>query len=247
MNKKKIIIGFFVLGLLLAGITGGIYLVGQRQEIRKEAAPSTIIYFQPSSVSTQIDQIVNLSISIDTGGNALATVRLDINYDPQVLQALSLTFSTNLPQSLRTIDLSQPGKISGSAGVVPGSSISGANQQVANLSFKVLNGLPSKTTVSFGEETSAYPATQTEPVGSNLVSQKGSATIIVASADQPTATPTPLAIAPTGTPTSASTVTLTPTTTPILPQTGQATPTIIFFFVGAGLLILALPKLIVFK
>jgi len=45
MTKKKIIVSLLLLILAVAGLIGGIYLVKQRQEIRKLAAPATPFTF----------------------------------------------------------------------------------------------------------------------------------------------------------------------------------------------------------
>ena len=130
MNKKTILIVAIVV-LTLAGIGGGVYLVKQSQEVREKAAPATTIYFQPETKEARANDLVNFDILVNTGENSLASVRLDISFDQNILQPIALTFSSLLPQILRTVDLSQPGKITGSAGVTTGASISGAGQKIA--------------------------------------------------------------------------------------------------------------------
>lgn len=219
MTKKKIFIGLFVFLILISGVVGGLLLLKQNQEIRERAAPATTIYFQPQNTTASIGQTVNFDVLVDTGGNSLATVRLDINYDQNILQALSLTFNSSLlPQILRPVDLSVPGVISGSAGITPGNPITGSAQKVATVSFKVLQEAPAGSQITFGSNTSAYSATTDEPIGSNLISSKIPATITIAA--EVTPTPTQPQATPTPTVTQAPGSTPTPT-----PSTGSGSPT----------------------
>ena len=95
MNKKNVILILSIAILITGGVIGGVYLVNQRQEIRKKAAPATSIYFQPSTTNINSGETVNLDVLVDINENSLATVSLDINYDDNVLEPFSLTF--NLP------------------------------------------------------------------------------------------------------------------------------------------------------
>lgn len=194
MNKKNII-SLLVLVLTMVGISGGVYLVQRQQELSIRAAPATMIYFQPSVGTAEVGKTVSFDILVDTGENYLAAVRLEINHDATLLRALSLNFNSSLlPQPLRAVDLSQPGKITGSAGVPPGSPIHGASQKVASVSFQALTAMPQGTSLDFGTDTSAYSGTQDEPAGSNLISQKISGTVIIESgggAPSPTPSPRP--------------------------------------------------------
>ena len=229
MNKKTLLIITIII-LTLAGIGGGVYLVKRSQEVREKAAPATTISFQPETKEAEIGETVNFDVLVNTGENSLAAVRLDIDYDQSILQPLSLSFSSLLPIILRPIDISQPGKVTGSAGVATGASISGTGQKVASLSFKVLSAAPLGTTISFSSNTLASSAT-TEDESTNLIIRKNPATVMAAS---PTTPPT---AAPTATLTSSPT-SAPPTTKPTTPPTAVPTshPTAIptVGSVGAG-------------
>jgi len=189
-NKRRVIVSFISLSLTLIGIVSGLQLVKQKQDIRKKAAAAAVIYFQPTSQNVTVGQTVNFDILVDTGINSLATLRLEINYDSNLLRALSLSFNnTLLPQILRAVDLSLPGKITGSAGVgiSPLTIVSGQQQKVASASFQALKEIPNGTQISFGPETSAYSATTEETLGLNLIVNKLPASVI---ALIPTPTPT---------------------------------------------------------
>jgi len=223
MNKRTILILAIII-LTLAGIGGGVYLVKRSQEVREKAAPATTISFQPETKEAKVGETINLNILMDTGENSLAAVRLDIDYDQSILQPLSLSFSSLLPIILRPIDISQLGKVTGSAGVATGASISGTGQKVASLSFKVLSTAPLGTTISFSSNTLASSAT-TEDESTNLIIRKNPATIIVQTEPAPTSTPilTPTNTpAPTTSPSGIPTITPTPkpTATPTLSQVG---------------------------
>jgi len=187
MNKKIVIILAIVV-LAIVGIAGGSYLVKQRQEIREKAAPATTITLQPATAEAKVGETVNFDVLVNTGTNSLAAVRLDIDYDQSVLQATSLAFSSPLLTILRPINISQPGKVTGSAGVTTGTLISGTGQKIASLSFKVLSTAPSGTTISFNTNTLASSAT-TEDESTNLIIRKNPATIIVQAAVEPTLPP----------------------------------------------------------
>ena len=223
MNKRTILILAIII-LTLAGIGGGVYLVKRSQEVREKAAPATTISFQPETKEAKVGETINLNILMDTGENSLAAVRLDIDYDQSILQPLSLSFSSLLPIILRPIDISQPEKVTGSAGAATGASISGTGQKVASLSFKVLSTAPLGTTISFSSNTLASSAT-TEDESTNLIIRKNPATIIVQTEPAPTSTPilTPTNTpAPTTSPSGIPTITPTPkpTATPTLSQVG---------------------------
>ncbi len=218
----------FVLVLLATVATTflAVRLVQQPQELRKEAAPATSIYFEPSTKQASVGQIIELAIFVNTGGNALYSVFLEINYDSAVLEAQTLAFTNLLPDQLRPVSF-PAGKITASAGTGINSSIgSMANppisgiQKIATVSFSNLKPT-SGTAVSFGPQTAAYTGTGAD-IGVNLIKTSSPATIIVL-APTPTLTPTPR---PTATPTPRPTATPTPrpTATPTPRPTSTPTP-----------------------
>ena len=235
MNKKTIILIVLITIFLIAGIVGGLYLIKQRQNVREKAAPATTITFQPVVTEAEIGEIINLDILVNTGENSLAAVRLDINYDQGVLQATSLTFSSLLPTILRPVNISQPGKITGSAGVATGTLISGTGQKVASLSFKVSSADPLGTTINFASNTIASSATL-EDTNKNLIICNTQVKITINTPSEPTPMPTsaPTAVPTTSAPTAAPTTstptaaptTSTPTTAPIT-STPTTAPTAI--------------------
>jgi hypothetical protein len=236
-DKRKVIAGLLVLILAGIGLVGGTFLVRQRLEIRRQAAPATTIYFDPSTVNTSLGQTVNFDIKLDTGTNYISYLQLDISYDSTILQAASLSFDgTVLPVNIDPVDLSQSGIIFGSAGTLPGGNpVHGTGVTVALVSFNVIGSASTGTSINFGDNTLAYTADPEEtPTGVNLITSKVSATVSTGIAEEdvcvlefivPTVTPTPtptITLTPTPTPT----ITLTPTPTPTITLTPTPTPTV---------------------
>jgi len=244
LHSKRIVFILITIVLAIVGIVGGVYLVKQRQEIRKKAAPATTIYFQPSTKGALVGETVGLDIFVETGTNTLYSLSLEINYDNTTLEAKSLTFTSFLPDQLRPVNLSL-GKITSSAGTgktggVANPPVSG-EQKIASISFKIL-GASSGTTISFGPETTAYTGIG-EDIGANLINRTIPATII-AQAQESTLTPTPTLAASTPTPTTggiggSSLPTSTPTSTPTptsIPNSPTPIPTPTSGGTGGGLL-----------
>jgi len=194
--SKKAITSVIIIILTLIGLSGGVYLVKRNQELRKRAEAATTIYFQPDTVETRVGETINLDIFVDTGENLLGVVLLDIDYDPQVLKPLSLTFSPLFPVIVREIDLSQPGKISGSGAIkIEGNNtrnnlVTGTRKKVASLSFKTLSSATLGTNINFTDQTLAYSTTEEE--GVNAIIRKVPATIIITSATENNTTSQPL-------------------------------------------------------
>lgn len=210
---KKAIFGLLTIVLSLVAVGSGVFLVKRQQELRSRAAPATVIYFAPAMATAKVEQSANFDMFVDTGTNYLATVSLEIIYDPTILKAVSLTFSSSLlPVSLKAVDLSQPGRITGSAGVSPGLPIHGASQKVASVSFRAIAAAPSGSTVDFGSGTAAYSGAPEEPEWNNLVTRSNPATIVVEGAGaSPSPTPSP---SPSPTSSPSPTPSPSPTTTP---------------------------------
>jgi len=222
MNKKYSLL-LLIIFLAIAGIAMGVYLVKQRQSLSKKATPSTTIYFQPATSQATVGQTVNLDIFVETGGNLIYSLIIEVDYDNQILEAQSLTFTSLLPNLLSPSNISS-GKVTASAGT--GTSNGTANppvsgtQKVATVSFKVLNPT-AKSIVSFGPATSAYTGLGTD-VGANLITQKISSSIIaLAQTTSTSSTPTPTPTA-TSVPTTSSFVT--PTATPTIISVATPTP-----------------------
>jgi hypothetical protein len=230
LTKKHIASSLLITVFALIGIVGGVSSLRQPQEIRKTAAPATTIYFDPSTVNTSVGQTVSFDIKLDTGSNYASYLQLDINYDSTILQATLLDFDDAvLPVNLDPVDLSQPGIITGSAGILPGGNpIHGTGVKVALVSFNVIGNAPSGTSINFGDNTLAYTGDPGEtPTGVNLITSKISAVVTIPAPPpppSPTLPPTPTSTPrPTNTPTPKPSPTSPPIPSPTIPPIQKGT------------------------
>lgn len=228
MKNKKIAI--IILAVLLTAVTIGIgfYSIKHRQEIKKRAAPTTKIYFAPALISSKPEESFSLDIMVNTGGNSLAALSLEINYGQDILEAKEFTLNTSLlPTILKSPDLSQPGKILADAGIGAGSSGISGVQKIGTVIFKIKQNTTGETRISFNQNTTKASAATALDQGVNLINNYDNALVTI----EALATPTPI---PTQEPTSIPTAA--PTSAPPQEPTSvpTATPTPTIFQVGIG-------------
>ena len=96
---KKIFTLIVVL-FVLAAIPATVFLVGQRQELRKKAAPATTLSFAPSTVTKNVGEIFTLDATVDTAANQVVAAELHITFDPEKLEAVSITNGSLAPNVL---------------------------------------------------------------------------------------------------------------------------------------------------
>lgn len=96
---KKILL-IVVSLLLLIAIPATLYLVNQRQELRKKAAPATMISLSPSSLTKKIHDEFTIEVKIDTADNQVLTTELHVIFDATKLQALSIVNGPLFPNVL---------------------------------------------------------------------------------------------------------------------------------------------------
>lgn len=262
--SKKVIAGIVVLVLLVAGLVGGVFLVRQRQELRKEAAPATSLSLTPSQSTIKAGETISLTISMDTAENKATGADLTITYDPKKLVLTEFKPGTFLP-----IPLSQP-KIDNNQGLataVFGAQPASVPKGKGSLGTLVFQAKETGTvSVAFSPETEVIGADEETNV---LVAKNPASVTIQASSVQvglvpsPAATATPKAgtqatgAAQTASPSASPKATAspkgaakttsspTPTGTPKeLPRAGFSLPTLGMF--GAGVLILLLGILLAF-
>lgn len=94
--KKLILIGFIV--VLLIGIPLAIYLVQQQQQTQTQAQQATTLSFEPVSTAAsplpaRVGEPMSLDIIVDPGAgqNLVSFVRVDIQYDPEILAPVEAT------------------------------------------------------------------------------------------------------------------------------------------------------------
>lgn len=144
MAKKIILIIIFLLLLIAIPIT--VYLVKQQQELRERAAPATALYFDPSSVTKNVGDTMDLAVKMDTNENYAAAAVIKINFDPNYLQLQTITVGTALPEILLGPEIgSDYGSITLGSGVSGG--YQGQGGYVSSLSFITLAPTTAGTTV----------------------------------------------------------------------------------------------------
>lgn len=163
------------------------------------AAGGTVdLSLTPTPISIAQGGTFNLAVNMDAKTNQVSAAQVQVNYDPTVLEAQSISAGTFLSVVLL------PGAINNGAatitvGAPPGAPVSGAGT-IANLSFKALKA--TATSVSFD-----VTNTQVAAIGltGNQVGNLNPASVTVTSSATatplPTATPTPI---PTPTPNTTS-------------------------------------------
>lgn len=109
MFSKKVLVGILILVILLVGIGAGVFLVRQRQELRKDAAPATTLSFQPSQGSFKVGETFSLAVAVDTAQNTATAADLRITFDPKKLILTEFKPGTFLPVPLQApkVDNSQ--------------------------------------------------------------------------------------------------------------------------------------------
>ncbi|EKD87373.1 MAG: hypothetical protein ACD_36C00114G0003, partial [uncultured bacterium] len=86
--------------LLIIAIPIGVYYIGQRQDIRDRAAPSTTLSLSPSSISKQQGNTLSLDVTIDTGENTVSAIELVVNTDPAKVKITGIAADDFFSQSL---------------------------------------------------------------------------------------------------------------------------------------------------
>ena len=125
---------FFLISvlLILIAIPATVFIVGQQQELRKKAAPATILALTPATVNKKVGETFSLDITIDTGENQVVAAEIHIIFDPTKLEAQTITNSSLFPNILTSgvvdrgtasitvaaADAKKPAKGTGSVAVV---------------------------------------------------------------------------------------------------------------------------------
>ncbi len=171
-GKKLFLLGFVV--VLLVGIPLTVYLLQQNQEVRTRAEKSTILTFSPDStqaapIQKNVGDSIPLDITVDPGKNLVSFVKLEIQYDPEILttdSANAFQANTTAFPSVLEGPIYTPGKIAVTLSVGPDPTKAIQTKvKAATVTFKALKNTPagSPTQVSYG----ISPKTQILSIGSN--------------------------------------------------------------------------------
>lgn len=96
--KRRVIIVAVLLMLLAIPIT--VFLVAQNQELRKRAVPATTLALSPATVNSKVGETFSLEAKIDTGENQVISAEIHLAFDPEKLEAESITNGALFPNVL---------------------------------------------------------------------------------------------------------------------------------------------------
>jgi hypothetical protein len=226
-GRKIFLFGF--IAVLLIGIPVTIYLVQQQQETRTRAAKSTTLTFTPDSsanapIQKNVGDEIPLDIFVDPGTNLVSWVKLEIQYDPEKLEAGDGAFTQNVSVFPSVLEgpVYSKGKIAVtlSVGSDPTKAIQ-VKSKAATVSFKALATTPpgQPTLVSYGATTQALSIGFNDQASENVLSSATPANIAIGGESV-----TPTVTIPPGdpTPTIPTTPTVPVTITPPLSGTPSA-------------------------
>lgn len=194
-NKMKYIIaGIFVIALI--GLPLILSINQKQQESRSRAAPSTTLYFTPSASSSSplaanIGDSVVFDVMINPGTNLPSLVKLDIQFDPEKLQASPTSFLTNMSAFPSTIEgpLLDNGDLKISLSI--GSDTTKAIQSITKVGTLTLTAInptaDTPTAITFGTNTTILSINSSDYATENILSSSEPAYVQITAP----ATPTP--------------------------------------------------------
>lgn len=219
--------------LLLIGLPVFLFLSQNNQDNRSSAGASSSLYFTPSTTNTaptekQVGDTVTFDVMVNPGTNLPSVIKLQMNFDPAVLQANGASSFAVNSNSFPTI-LEGPYVTNNSVAISVsiGSDTTKAIQQVTkvgSLTLKVIGPTTTEpTSVIFGTQSQILSVGESDQANQNVLATTQPAFLNAqlpptptpipptATPIPPTATPTP---EPTLTPTPTIEITMSPTTTP---------------------------------
>jgi hypothetical protein len=150
--KKVFLIGIII--LFLVAIPATVFLVAQRQELRKKAAPATTLTLAPATTARKVGDEFSLDVAIDTAENQVVAVEIHLTFDASILEALTITNGQLFPNVLAS-GIVEAGTVSITVGAqsatVP---VSGAGT-AATIRLKALKATTTPTSVRFAANTFA--------------------------------------------------------------------------------------------
>lgn len=209
MKKILLLVGSV---LLLLTVPISVYFIGQRQEVRKKAAPATTLSLLPSSVTKKVGEKISLEVSIDTGENQVVVAEVHLVYDPLKLEAQTITNGSAFPNILAS-GVVDRGTASITVGATDQSHPVKGTGTVAVVTFLTLDVTDAPVSVKFASNT--FVGGLHETTVNVLVGTSPASVTIAANPDatpsitpSPTSTPLDLSLA-----TPSATLTPTPTGT----------------------------------
>lgn len=249
-KTAKIAISLVGVFILVGGLAIGVILVQKSQEIRRQAAPATSLFFVPATQNKNPGDSFSAVVSMDTGENKVTGVDIKLKFDSLALEIVSITKGAGIAVFDQTI----VNTFDNSLGTVAFSAftldktkaVQGSGLSVLKISAEVKENANPATTYQISFEPGTAVAGAGEGQNVLINSTPGRVNVVGGGIPTPTATPTP-----TSTPTSAPNTgggwetptpipTSTPTPTPVLsqplPESGVSFPFILS--VGLGVVVL---------
>lgn len=242
MANKKLLFGIVGTIVLALAVVAGVFLIKQNQDLREKAAPASTISVTPSQQTKAPGDTVVYSATLDTNENSVTGVDIKINFDPNVLEVVSLQKGAGIA-NFDTIITNTFDNTAGTISYViftldRTKAVQGAGVEALKINAKVKSTAANGTyNLTFDPTTSASASQEGQNVliarnaGRIVVQAGGGASPTATSTSQPqptatgvrTATPTATPIR-TATPTGTGLRTATPTST-ATSQAGVATAT----------------------
>ncbi|MEK7141932.1 MAG: cohesin domain-containing protein, partial [Patescibacteria group bacterium] len=145
--KKLIQLAMGILLLVALPIT--IFVAGQRQEIRKKAAPATTMAVAPASLSKKAGDVFTMEITIDTGENQVVAAELHITFDQTKLEAQTITNGSLFPNILASGTV-EPGGASITVGAADAKQPVRGTGTVATVKFLAKEKTDSPSSIKLG-------------------------------------------------------------------------------------------------
>lgn len=147
---------FLIFGLLLflVAIPATVFLVAQRQELRKKAAPATNLSLSPTTTTRNVGEVFSLEAAIDTADNQVVAVEIHLTFDSSVLEAQTITNGPLFPNVLAS-GVVEPGSASITVGAQSATAPVSGVGSAAIVRFKTLKATASPISVRFAANTFA--------------------------------------------------------------------------------------------
>ncbi len=211
---KKLFLLISIL-LVVIAIPATVLLVQRNTELRKRAAPATVLSITPSKITKKIGDEFSFDVTIDTGDNQVIAAEIHLTFDQTKLEAETITNGTLFPNILAS-GVVDKGVASITVGAASAAQPVKGTGTVATVKFKALQKTDTPISIRFASNT--FVGSPGEGTTNALSGQNGATvTITEGTGAGGTGTPTP-----TTTPNPSGTITLTPTPTPTGTASGSA-------------------------
>lgn len=203
--KKLLFLGIGFLFLL--AIPATVFLVGQKQELRKKAAPASTMSLEPKSSTVKVGDIFTMEAILDTADNQIIATAVKVAFDATKLEAQSIANGPLFPNVINT-GVVESGKASITVTAASTTTPVKGKGTAVTIRFKALSPTTTATQIAFTQETFANAMGEGE---NNALTSTAPATITITDSDGPPVSQTP-------------SPTITQAPTPILSPTDEASP-----------------------